>query len=118
MVLTHWQTRRARLMQKRKAIQLLAHSGVLRPGDVELRYGVSFHTVRAMRFAHEPVAARGASELKPALTQSTTSLFHMSTQPLHEWFRSAGLLKPVSFRRLFQLEQSQMPTPMVDSLIE
>jgi hypothetical protein len=43
--------------------------------------------------------------LKSAFRGSATSVFHQGTR-LHEWFKSTGLLTPVRFKRLFQLEHS------------
>ena len=40
MPLTQWRNRRERAKQKLKVLQMLALSGVVRPGEVEIRYGI------------------------------------------------------------------------------
>lgn len=51
MSLTSWRARRIRAQQKRKALQMLALSGVVRPSDVELRYPIPLVTIRATHSA-------------------------------------------------------------------
>ena len=40
MPLTQWKNRRERAKQQLKILQMLAHSGVIRPAEVELRYSI------------------------------------------------------------------------------
>ena len=58
MTFSAWHTRRVRAQQKRKALQMLALSGVVRPSDVELRYPIPL--IKISR-PHAAPAARSSS---------------------------------------------------------
>lgn len=66
-----WRTRRIRAQQKRKALQMLALSGVVRPSDVELRYPIPLikisgtHTVPGARSSSHKQTAPSLSESSP-----------------------------------------------------
>jgi hypothetical protein len=48
MRLAQWRTRRARVKQKRTALQMLALSGVVRPSHIEPRYTVPLLKLKAL----------------------------------------------------------------------
>ena len=65
MLLHQFQVYRARTRQKRKALRMLALSGVVRQGDVELRYAIPFLTLedQSSAFQGNPVTAVRPSRL-------------------------------------------------------
>ena len=65
-----WRTRRIHAQQKRKALQMLALSGVVRPSDVELRYPIPLIKISG---AHTPPEARSSSyeQMAPSLAESS-----------------------------------------------
>ena len=85
MTFSAWRTRRIRAQQKRKALQMLALSGVVRPSDVELRYPIPLlkisgtHTAPEVRSSSHEQMAPPPSESSP---QSPTEGRH-----LFQWLR-------------------------------
>lgn len=71
MVLAWSQIERARAKQKRKALQMLALSGVVRPGHIEPRYSVPLLKLKA--FSHAPTSAASVP-LKPSSTPEQPSV--------------------------------------------
>ena len=65
MLLHHFQIYRARTRQKRKALRMLALSGVVRPSHVELRYAIPFLNMedQSSAFQGNPVTAVRPSRL-------------------------------------------------------
>ncbi|MEP6959320.1 MAG: hypothetical protein ABI980_11370 [Nitrospirota bacterium] len=83
----HLMLRRAHKNQKRVALQLLALSGVVRPGHVELRYtaligSTAFHAQRMT--CPEPLI-----QSLPFLSWAHTISFHL--QPTWQWMISLGM---------------------------
>lgn len=75
MRLARWRTHRERARQKRKVLQMLALSGVVRPSDIEFRYTVPIHKV-------------GTSTASPRMKPTTTRLL---PAPLKESSAFAGV---------------------------
>jgi|DewCreStandDraft_4_1066084.scaffolds.fasta_scaffold133959_1 hypothetical protein len=92
MPVTRWIGSRESAKQKRKALQMLALSGVVRPSHVELRYtiplfkaGSALHVHPPTCRAAEPQSMKNVPAAQPRLT---------STRPLFERIRSIGLPIP------------------------
>jgi hypothetical protein len=68
MIFSAWHTRRLRARQKRKALQMLALSGVVRPSDVELRYPIPLIKISGTHTAPEAKAASN-ERMAPSLSQ-------------------------------------------------
>ena len=85
MTLSAWRTRRIHAQQKRKALQMLALSGVVRPSDVELRYPIP---LIKMSGTHTAPEARSSSheQMAPPLSESSPQA---PTQGRHlfQWLR-------------------------------
>ena len=70
MILAAWQTRRIQAQQKRKAIQMLALSGVVRPSDVELRYSIPLIKISGTETT-PPARSSFHKEIVPSLSESS-----------------------------------------------
>jgi len=88
MTFSAWHTRRVRAQQKRKALQMLALSGVVRPSDVELRYPIPLiqisgtHTTPAARSSFHEQMTPPLSESSPQSPIQGTDLFRWLRQGL------------------------------------
>lgn len=85
MSLTSWRIRRVHAQQKRKALQMLALSGVVRPSDVEMRYPMASVTISGIHTAPE---ARSPSneQLASPISESTLQSPIRGTN-LFRWLR-------------------------------
>lgn len=82
-----WRAYRMRRQQKQKAMQMLALSGVVRPGEVELRYTTPLMKMRI---------SRSSAELQPVDITKRSALRRASSAPkesqglqLFHWFSRA-----------------------------
>lgn len=98
MPFAYWQTQRERAKQKRKALQMLALSGVVRPSHVELRYSVPLIRVRTLNQAH--ASATPATMQSFVRPQQAAAPSRIGAKQLLEWLHPTGLLLPQLFRRL------------------
>ncbi len=100
MLLAQWRTRRARAKQKRTALQMLALSGVVRPGYIEPRYSVPLIKLKELNQTHtweRPAPVPPSTRLEqPSTTwrfdgtQFVASLTHFSLPQLFRRFDNAG----------------------------
>lgn len=88
MPLAQWRTYRDRARQKRKALRMLALSGVVRPSHVELRYPIPILKVGASNaptYAKPTASARQSEPLQLSFSAMKTQgkqLFHWLRQRL------------------------------------
>jgi hypothetical protein len=88
MTFTAWRTRRLRVQQKQKALQMLALSGVVRPSDVELHYPIPLikisgtHTAPETRSSSNELMARPLPKSAPQPPLQDTHRFQWLRQEL------------------------------------
>ena len=70
MSFTAWRARRIHRQQTRKALQMLALSGVVRPSDVELRYSIPFIKISGTHTDPEDQSSFNA-QMVPPLSESS-----------------------------------------------
>ncbi|WHZ29790.1 MAG: hypothetical protein OJF51_004592 [Nitrospira sp.] len=82
MLLHQFQVYRARTRQKRKALRMLALSGVVRPSHVELRYAIPFLNMedQSGAFQGNPVSAVRPSNLLPKFFELMSRLRKIKAQ--------------------------------------
>lgn len=87
MPLKIWRAYRKRAQQKRKAMQMLAISGVVRPGAVELRYTTPLMKMRISSSSAElqPVDITK----RPALRRASSTQREPQRLQLFQWFSRA-----------------------------
>jgi hypothetical protein len=90
MPFARWRTYRERAQQKRKAIHMLALSGVVRPSHVELRYTVPLLKVGAWH--HSPTIGTGADAPQQAPLQHSTPAMSAPGKQLLQWLRQTAQL--------------------------
>ena len=87
MPFTAWRTRRLHAQQKRKALQMLAISGVVRPSDVEMRYSIPLIKISGTHTTPEAQEAdheRVAPSLSESFPPSPIHDLHQSQWTRHE----------------------------------
>ncbi len=87
MSFTAWRARRIHRQQTRKALQMLALSGVVRPSDVELRYSIPLIKISGAHIAPEAQSAdieRMAPSLSESFSQSPIQGMHRPQWIPHE----------------------------------
>lgn len=80
--MTFWIAHRRRRQQTRKALQMLALSGVVRPGHVELRYCVPLITLKALNRSASP-ASLPPSAVAPGGSIGDPTPRTVFTSPIH-----------------------------------
>jgi hypothetical protein len=83
MPFTIWRTYRKRAQQKRKVLQMLVVSGVVRPCDVELRYTIPLLRIRASNGS--PGARPTSTTTVPALRQPSSTNTKKGEPQLFRW---------------------------------
>ncbi|MGQ0665430.1 MAG: hypothetical protein ACT4O4_00185 [Nitrospiraceae bacterium] len=95
MPLVDWRTYRERARQKRKALHMLALSGVVRPSHIELRYTVPIMKGGAVNASF---GARSATANQPGLSlapiEESPSVVSSRGKSLLQWLRQ-GLTAPL-----------------------
>lgn len=87
MPLKIWRAYRMRAQQKRKAMQMLAISGVVRPGTVELRYTIP---LMKMRISNSAAVLQPVDITKrPALGRAASAPKQPQRLQLFQWFSRA-----------------------------
>jgi hypothetical protein len=87
MPLKIWRAYRLRLQQKRKAMQMLAISGVVRPSAVELRYTIP---LMKMRISNSSAVLQPVDITKrPALRRAASAPKQPQRLQLFQWFSRA-----------------------------
>jgi hypothetical protein len=87
MPLKIWRAYRMRAQQKRKAMQMLAISGVVRPGAVELRYTTP---LMKMRISNSSAELQPVDITKrPTLRRASSAPRHPQRLQLFQWFSRA-----------------------------
>lgn len=87
MPLKIWRAYRMRVQQKRKAMQMLAISGVVRPGAVELRYTTPLMKMRISNSSAEFQPVDIAK--RPALRRAPSAPKQPLTLQLFQWLSRA-----------------------------
>ena len=90
MPFARWRTYRERAQQKRKAIHMLALSGVVRPSHVELRYTVPLLKVGAWH--HSPAVGPVADAPQQAPHQNSATAMSAQGKQLLQWLRQTAQL--------------------------
>ncbi len=90
MALARWRTYRERVQQKRKALRMLALSGVVRPSHIEPRYTVPLLQIRVWHHSHSAPTADATQQSAPP-RHSAPAMTSQGTQLLH-WLRHTGSL--------------------------
>ena len=85
MSLMSWRARRIRALQKRKALQMLALSGVVRPSDVELRYPIPLIKIGGTHTA--PEAQSSSNEHKTSPISESSSQPPIQDTHRYRWLR-------------------------------
>lgn len=90
MPLTRWTHYRETRAQKKKALYLLALSGVVRPSTIELRYTISFSHISAepSREERAPLAQEVSAPPASMLPLRSTE----TTHPVHHLYSTAFML--------------------------
>ncbi len=70
MSFTDWRARRIHRQQTRKALQMLALSGVVRPSDVELRYSIPLIKISGTHTAPQDQSSSD-TQMDPSLSASS-----------------------------------------------
>jgi hypothetical protein len=86
MILAAWRARQLRAQQKRKAIQMLALSGVVRPSDVELRYPIPLIKISGTHTAPKARSSSHKQKMAPPLSESSP-LSPSQRAHLFQWLR-------------------------------
>lgn len=96
MPLAQWRTHRERAKQKQKALRMLALSGVVRPGHVELRYTAPFTRGGTAGRAFDTRSSTTRSPLPLALAslEKSRSVESTRAQRFLQWLRQ-GLTAPL-----------------------
>lgn len=90
MPLAHWRTYRERIQQKRKALRMLALSGVVRPSDIELRYYLPM--LKAGSLNHFPCAMPTAAAQQCAPLKESAAAVKAQRNQFLQWLRQTGSL--------------------------
>jgi len=78
-------SRRAQMKQKRTAMHMLALSGVVRPGHVELRYAASIASITAFRAETAP---NKRLQTQPIPSQIESPVITLKIKQTQQWTRS------------------------------
>jgi hypothetical protein len=81
MVLMAWRARRIQTQQKRKALQMLAISGVVRPSDVEMHYSTPLIKISGTHTTPDTQLSSN-KQMTPPLSESSPQ------SPIHDPHRS------------------------------
>jgi len=76
-----WRARRIQTQQKRKALQMLAISGVVRPSDVEMHYSIPLIKISGTHTTSEAQPSSN-KQMAPPLSESSPP------SPIHDPHRS------------------------------
>jgi len=85
MSLTSWRARRLQAQQKRKALQMLALSGVVRPSDVELRFPTPLVTISPSHSDSDTPSS--SNESVAAHVPESSAQSERRDLPLSTWLR-------------------------------
>jgi len=85
MSLTSWRDRQIRAEQKRKALQMLALSGVVRPSDVDVRYPTP--PIKIADTPTTPDAQSSVHEQKASSISESSSQSSIQGTNLFRWLR-------------------------------
>lgn len=88
MPLVRWRTNRERTRQKRKALHMLALSGVVRPSHIEPRYYIPILKVGSSN--HFPYAKPTAAAQQSAPLQESLAAIKTQGMQLLQWLRQTG----------------------------
>jgi hypothetical protein len=93
-------SRRAYMKQKRTALHMLAMSGVVRPGHVELRYATPIASITAFRA--QPAAHKNPQP-QSILSHPENSAITLNTKQTRQWARtlSSALVQLLTNRAPF-----------------